>query len=116
MSISAAIIESVRNRTRPIFMTTVTTLLGLAPLVFFPGAGSELYRGLGAVVLGGLLVSTVFTLILVPTLLRLTFAVFKPERQEIMPESTEPEMDDLFRAPPARKGVEQLAGTAAPEN
>jgi HAE1 family hydrophobic/amphiphilic exporter-1 len=43
----------------------------LAPLVLFPGAGSELYRGLGAVVLGGLIVSTVFTLILVPTLFSL---------------------------------------------
>jgi len=66
-----AILASVRTRIRPIFMTTSTTVLGLAPLVFFPGAGSELYRGLGAVVLGGLLVSTVFTLILVPTLFSL---------------------------------------------
>jgi len=66
-----AILESVRNRIRPIFMTTSTTVLGLSPLVFFPGAGSELYRGLGAVVLGGLLVSTVFTLVLVPTLFSL---------------------------------------------
>ncbi|QDS99148.1 efflux RND transporter permease subunit [Adhaeretor mobilis] len=64
-----AILESVRTRIRPIFMTTITTVLGLLPLVVFPGAGSELYRGLGSVVLGGLLVSTFFTLILVPTLL-----------------------------------------------
>lgn len=67
-----AILESVRTRIRPIFMTTTTTVLGLLPLVLFPGAGSELYRGLGSVVLGGLLVSTVFTLILVPTLFSLT--------------------------------------------
>ncbi len=67
-----AILESVRTRVRPIFMTTMTTVLGLMPLVLFPGAGSELYRGLGAVVLGGLLVSTVFTLILVPALFSLT--------------------------------------------
>ena len=66
-----AILESVRTRIRPIFMTTTTTVLGLLPLVVFPGAGSELYRGLGSVVLGGLLVSTVFTLILVPTLFSL---------------------------------------------
>src|SRR6185295_2597149 len=44
-----AIAESVRTRVRPIFMTTLTTLLGLVPLVVMPGAGSELYRGLGAV-------------------------------------------------------------------
>jgi len=66
-----SILESVRTRIRPIFMTTATTVCGLAPLVFFPGAGSELYRGLGAVVLGGLIVSTIFTLVLVPTLFSL---------------------------------------------
>ena len=66
-----AIAQSVRTRIRPIFMTTATTVFGLSPLVFFPGSGSELYRGLGAVVLGGLLVSTFFTLVLVPTLFSL---------------------------------------------
>jgi len=70
-----AILESVRTRIRPIFMTTTTTVLGLAPLVLFPGAGSELYRGLGSVVLGGLVVSTVFTLVLVPTLFRLSLTL-----------------------------------------
>ncbi len=67
-----AILLSVRTRIRPIFMTTATTVLGLLPLVLFPGSGSELYRGLGSVVLGGLLVSTVVTLFLVPTLFSLT--------------------------------------------
>lgn len=67
-----AILESVRTRVRPIFMTTSTTVFGLAPLVFFPGAGSELYRGLGSVVLGGLLMSTLFTLVLVPALFSLS--------------------------------------------
>ncbi len=66
-----AIPEAVRMRVRPIFMTTLTTLFGLLPLVLFPGAGSELYRGLGAVLLGGLLVSTIFTLFLIPTFFRL---------------------------------------------
>ena len=68
----AAIITSVRNRIRPIFMTTFTTTFGLFPLVLFPGAGSELYRGVGSVVLGGLIVSTLFTLFLVPSLFNLT--------------------------------------------
>lgn len=68
-----AVLESVRTRIRPIFMTTTTTVFGLAPLVLFPGAGSELYAGLGSVVLGGLLVSTVFTLFLVPTIFSLSF-------------------------------------------
>jgi HAE1 family hydrophobic/amphiphilic exporter-1 len=72
MTQNEAILESVRTRIRPIFMTTLTTVLGLLPLVCFPGAGSELYRGLGAVVLGGLLISTIFTLVLVPALFTLT--------------------------------------------
>jgi HAE1 family hydrophobic/amphiphilic exporter-1 len=67
-----AILESVRSRIRPIFMTTLGGLIGLLPLVISPGAGSELYRGLGAVLLGGLLLSTVLTLVLVPTLFSLT--------------------------------------------
>jgi HAE1 family hydrophobic/amphiphilic exporter-1 len=66
MSAREAVPASVRKRIRPIFITTTTTVLGLLPLVVFPGAGSELYRGLGSVVLGGLVVSTVFTLFLVP--------------------------------------------------
>lgn len=67
----SAILESVRTRVRPILMTTATTVLGLLPLVLFPGSGSELYRGLGSVLLGGLLVSTIFTLVFVPTLFRM---------------------------------------------
>jgi HAE1 family hydrophobic/amphiphilic exporter-1 len=61
-----AVKESVRIRVRPIFMTTATSVLGMLPLVIRPGAGSELYRGLGAVVVGGLTFSTIVTLILTP--------------------------------------------------
>jgi len=64
-----AIIESTRNRIRPIFMSTLTSLFGLVPLVIFPGAGSELYRGIGVVVFGGLGLSMLATLIIVPPLL-----------------------------------------------
>ncbi len=67
-----AIRESVRTRLRPIFMSVSTSVCGMLPLVLFPGAGSELYRGLGAVVVGGLIVSTAFTLFLVPALFSLT--------------------------------------------
>jgi HAE1 family hydrophobic/amphiphilic exporter-1 len=67
-----AVLESVRTRIRPIFMTALIGFFGLVPLVLSPGAGSELYQGLGSVLLGGLLVSTVFTLILVPSLFTLT--------------------------------------------
>ena len=66
-----AIPLAVRSRVRPISITTITTVLGLLPLVLFPGAGSELYRGLGSGVLGGLLVSTILTLVMVPTVFTL---------------------------------------------
>ena len=64
----AAIAESVRTRFRPIMMSMLTTTFGLFPLVVSSGAGSELYRGIGSIVLGGLVTSTIFTLILVPAL------------------------------------------------
>ncbi|MFK7789654.1 MAG: efflux RND transporter permease subunit, partial [Phycisphaeraceae bacterium] len=66
-----AIRASVRTRIRPIFMTTATSVAGMLPLVLMPGSGSELYRGLGSVVVGGLVVSTLFTLIVVPLLFSL---------------------------------------------
>ena len=71
MEIGDAIVEATRNRVRPIFMSTLTSLFGLVPLVIFPGAGAELYRGLGVVVFGGLGLSTLATLIIVPPLLAL---------------------------------------------
>jgi len=67
-----AISESVRTRIRPIFMSTTTSVFGMSPLILFTGPGSELYRGLGSVVVGGLALSTLITLILVPTLFSLT--------------------------------------------
>jgi HAE1 family hydrophobic/amphiphilic exporter-1 len=66
-----AVHQAIQKRVRPIFMSTTTSICGMMPLVLFPGAGSELYRGLGSVVIGGLAVSTVFTLFLVPTLFSL---------------------------------------------
>ncbi len=59
---------SVRVRVRPIFMSTLTSVFGMIPLVLFTGPGSEIYRGIGSVVVGGLVLSTVFTLYLVPAL------------------------------------------------
>lgn len=66
-----AVVEAVRSRLRPIFMTTVTSVFGLMPLVLLPGAGSELYRGLGGAVLGGLALSTVVNIFFVPALFSL---------------------------------------------
>ena len=72
-----AIQEATRNRVRPIFMSTLTSIFGMMPLVLFPGAGSELYRGLGSVVLGGLSLSAVLTLALVPPIMSFTLGLLE---------------------------------------
>ena len=71
MAASPAVIDAARTRIRPILMTTVTTVMGLVPLVLFPGAGSELYRGIGSVLLGGMLLSTILALVFIPTMFTL---------------------------------------------
>ena len=65
-----AVETAVRLRLRPILMSTFTSLFGMMPLLLLPGAGTELYRGLAAVIVGGMALSTLFTLILLPSLLR----------------------------------------------
>jgi len=67
----ASILQATSNRIRPIFMSTLTSIFGLLPLAVFPGAGSELYRGLGSVVIGGLSLSALLTLAIIPPLLSL---------------------------------------------
>ncbi len=67
-----ALRDTVADRIRPIFMSSMTSVMGMAPLVLVTGAGSEIYRGLGSVVVGGLAVSTLFTLFLVPAVFSLT--------------------------------------------
>ncbi|MCC7137092.1 MAG: efflux RND transporter permease subunit [Planctomycetes bacterium] len=71
LPLSEALAESVRTRIRPIFMTVITTVLGMLPLALSEGSGSELYRGLGAVVTGGLVLSTLFTLTVTPAFMSL---------------------------------------------
>jgi HAE1 family hydrophobic/amphiphilic exporter-1 len=73
-----AVLESTRTRLRPIFMSATTSIFGMLPLVLIPGPGSEFYRGLGSVVLGGLAVSTVFTIFVIPALLMFVIRMEKP--------------------------------------
>ncbi|MFT4954874.1 MAG: multidrug efflux pump subunit AcrB [Brevundimonas sp.] len=61
--------EAVRLRLRPILMSTFSTIIGMAPLVVLPGAGTELYRGLGVVMLAGIAISTVVSVTFLPALL-----------------------------------------------
>lgn len=66
-----AVAEALETRARPIVLSTLTAVLGMAPLMFMPGLGAEIYRGLAAVVAGGMVVGTAFTWVLMPALLRL---------------------------------------------
>jgi HAE1 family hydrophobic/amphiphilic exporter-1 len=80
MAAGDAIQEATRNRVRPIFMSTLTSIFGMLPLVVFPGAGSELYRGLGSVVLGGLSLSAILTLALVPPIMSFSLGLLEKQR------------------------------------
>lgn len=88
---ATALREATRNRLRPIFMSTLTSVFGMLPLVLFPGAGSELYRGLGSVVVGGLFFSAILTLVIIPPLLSLFSAAgpTKPRAATVTAEAAE---------------------------
>ncbi len=68
MSLDTAVVEGATNRLRPIMMTALTTLLGVLPMALASGNGSEIYAPLGQAIFGGLLTSTIITLILIPVL------------------------------------------------
>jgi len=84
MDYHEAVLESVRSRLRPIYMSATTSICGMLPLVLIPGAGSELYRGLGSVILGGLAVSTVFTVFVIPAIL--IFVIRMEKRKDAAPQ------------------------------
>jgi len=66
-----AVQQAVRFRARPIFMSSLTSIFGMMPLMLIPGIGSEIYRGLATVIVGGMSACAIFTLLLLPSLLRL---------------------------------------------
>ncbi|MGF1554112.1 MAG: efflux RND transporter permease subunit [Paracoccaceae bacterium] len=74
MAAREAVSEAVGSRLRPIAMSTITTACGLAPLVFIPGEGTELYRGVGAIVLFGILGAALVSLTFLPALTALVLA------------------------------------------
>jgi multidrug efflux pump subunit AcrB len=92
MAARQAVREAVDSRPRPIAMSTITTICGLAPLVFIPGEGTELYRGVGAIVLFGILGAALVSLTFLPALTTLVLRLREPRpapvaRPESMGES-----------------------------
>ena len=68
MSVIRSVVTAGRSRLRPVLMTTLTTILGMVPMAISQGEGSEMWRPLGVSVIGGLTISTILTLVLVPVL------------------------------------------------
>ena len=77
MGVNESVVTASRQRLRPILMTTLTTVLGMVPMAIGNGEGAEMWNGLGVVVAWGLSVSTLITLVLIPTL----YAVFISRRR-----------------------------------
>ena len=84
LSRQQAVEQAVRLRLRPILMSTLTSICGMLPLLLIPGAGAELYRGIAAVIVGGMSISTLFTLLFLPSLLQLGV---QPGEEESSPPS-----------------------------
>jgi multidrug efflux pump subunit AcrB len=85
---ASAVAEAVRVRARPIYLSTLTSIFGMLPLMVIPGVGSQIYRGLATVIIGGMLISAIFTLILMPSILQLSLprpARLLRRRQEPVP-------------------------------
>ncbi|BBN80890.1 acriflavine resistance protein B [Pseudoalteromonas sp. A25] len=71
MTRALAVKQAVLMRARPVYLSTLTSLFGMLPLMLMPGVGSEIYRGLATVIVGGMAISAIFTLVLMPSLLQL---------------------------------------------
>lgn len=67
MGIIQAVVNGGKSRLRPVLMTTITTILGMTPLALSTSEGSEMWKPMAITVIGGLTISTIFTLIIVPT-------------------------------------------------
>ncbi|MRT94424.1 efflux RND transporter permease subunit [Ancylomarina sp. 16SWW S1-10-2] len=80
-SLKQAVIAGGRSRLRPVLMTSLTTILAMLPMIVLKGSGSETWRPMGITVFGGLIFSTVITLVLIPTIYTV-FGVGKIKRQK----------------------------------
>ncbi len=79
LALREAVEAAVRVRARPVYMSTLTSLFGMLPLMLMPGTGSDIYRGLATVIVGGMLFSSAFTLFLMPAMLRLVEGIHLPQ-------------------------------------
>jgi HAE1 family hydrophobic/amphiphilic exporter-1 len=82
-----SIVQAVKLRKRPIYMSTGTTIFGMLPLMLSPGEGAEIYRGLAAVIIGGMTFSALFSLSFMSALLSLPIFAAKPQLIKVVAEA-----------------------------
>ncbi len=68
MSVMKSVVTGGKSRLRPVLMTTITTVLGMTPMAIGIGEGSEIWQPMGISIIGGLTVSTILTLVVIPTI------------------------------------------------
>ena len=91
-----ALLVSCQTRLRPIMMTVISSIFGMVPLAFGQGAGTELYRGMGTALIGGLSISTILTLFLVPILISLSIDMgFHTMKDDLVKDSLRSNQDSL---------------------
>ena len=101
--IIAACVGAAKSRLRPVLMTTCTTILGMVPMAVSQGVGAEMWRPLGIAVIGGLIISTIMTMIYVPAMYSIFAAIgIKRKRKSIKKQR---ELNEYWKA---HKDEEQL--------
>jgi HAE1 family hydrophobic/amphiphilic exporter-1 len=90
-SLKEAVVAGGRSRLRPVLMTSLTTILAMLPMIVLTGSGSETWRPMGITVFGGLIFSTVITLVLIPTIYTV-FGIGKIKHQKKTIERTKKDL------------------------
>jgi multidrug efflux pump subunit AcrB len=85
LALDAALAQSLDQRLRPILIAALTGVVGALPMAINPGPGAVIYRGLAAVTVGGVALSLVFTVVLVPALMRLVDGLHADRRARRAP-------------------------------
>ena len=83
MDMDKALIQAVRIRTRPILMTALSTVIGMLPVALSKGSGAELRNGMAWVIIGGMTMSTLLTLVVVPIVYKILHPVREKKKQKV---------------------------------
>jgi cobalt-zinc-cadmium resistance protein CzcA len=115
VSLFEASVRGACLRLRPVLMTAITTTLGLLPLLFSQGTGSEVQRPLATVVIGGLVSSTILTLLVIPALYKWFAAAIEPEARLAQRRMHDERDQGVYQAPPVVRSDVGVAQDGGPE-